>query len=67
MQRNGHLVESKREAKFVVKQTERCTVQNFQQMYNDVYEDLSKTLIATKLEQPAWLVQSRREQYSTGQ
>ena len=58
MQRNGHLVKAKRGGvKFDVKRSEWCTVQNFQQMYEDVYEELSKTVIATKLGQPAWFNQ----------
>ena len=37
--------------------SECCTVLNFQQMYDNVYEELAKTGIATKLEQPAWFNQ----------
>ena len=57
MQRNGHIVKANRRVKFDVKRSEWCTVQNFQQMYEDVYEELSKTVIATKLGQPAWFNQ----------
>ena len=58
MKRNGHLVvKAKRQVKFDSKLVEWCTVQNFHQMYNDVYEELAKIGIATKLEQPAWFNQ----------
>ena len=53
MQRNGHLVKVRRGVKFDVKRAEWCTVQNFHQMYDDVYEEHAKTGIASKLEQPA--------------
>ena len=44
-----HLVTSKKAVKFESKRADWCTFQNFETMYNDVYEEMVRGGIAMKL------------------
>ena len=48
MNRNGHLIKSKKAVKFESKRAEWCTYHNFSTMYREVYEEMFKGGIATK-------------------
>ncbi|KAI2501029.1 hypothetical protein MHU86_13441 [Fragilaria crotonensis] len=48
MNRNGHLIKSKKAVKFKLKRADWCTHHNFSIMYREVYEEMVKGGIATK-------------------
>ncbi|KAI2490799.1 hypothetical protein MHU86_23764 [Fragilaria crotonensis] len=48
MNRNGHLIKSKKAVKFESKRADWCTHHNFSIMYREVYEEMVKGGIATK-------------------
>jgi hypothetical protein len=49
MKRNKHLIASKKAVKFDSKRADWCTYNNFETMYNEVYEEMVKGGIAWKL------------------
>ena len=49
MKRNGHKIKCKKAVKFDSKRADWCTYQNFKVMYDEVYKELVKGGIATKL------------------
>jgi hypothetical protein len=52
MKRNKHLVKAKKAVKFDSKRADWCTYQNFELMYNEVYEAMVAEGIAMRLESP---------------
>jgi len=54
MKRNSHLIKAKKGVKFDSKRADWCTYQNFQLMYDEVYEAMVAAGIASKFDDPAW-------------
>jgi hypothetical protein len=53
MKRNGHLVKAKKGVKFDSKRANWCTYQNFELMYQEVYQQMGESHIASKFDTPA--------------
>ncbi len=58
MKRNKDLVKAKKGVKFDSKRADWCTYQNFELMYNEVYEAMVEAGIASKLDTPTWFDKS---------
>ncbi len=54
MKQNKHLVKARKGVKFDSKRADWCTHQNFQLMYEEVYEAMVLGGIASKLDTPVW-------------
>ena len=58
MSRNWLHVKAKKGVKFDGKRADWCTLRNFEQMYRDVCEEMTKMGIVEKLDEEVWLNKS---------
>jgi hypothetical protein len=58
MKCNGHLVKAKKGVKFDSKRADWCTYQNFELVYQEVYQQMVESGIASKFDAPAWFDKS---------
>ncbi len=58
MKCNRHLVKAKKGVKFDCKRADWCTYQNFELKYQEVYQQMVESHIASKFDAPAWFDKS---------